>query len=93
MKPDAPQLFREWLGRKSWVCEPVNLLGITDPYQPAERKFEITPGCLKVASDANQPMYLITKNAMVTWTRSPAARLRAIEALAKRNIPVMANAP
>ncbi len=66
MKHDAPQLFREWLGRKNWDCEPVNLSGITDPYQAAERKFNITRGCLEVANHCRQPIFLITKNALVT---------------------------
>ncbi len=70
VKPNAPELFRKWLARKSWVCEPVNLSGITDPYQPAERKFEITRGCLQVAAacrqpPCRQPLFLITKNAML----------------------------
>ncbi len=65
VKPDAPNLFRKWLSRPAWDSEPVNLSGITDPWQPAERKFEITRGCLQVAVDCRQPLYLITKNALI----------------------------
>lgn len=80
VKPDAPKLFRKWLKRKSWVCEPVNLSGVTDPYQPVERKFEITRGCLKVALDCNQPVYVITKNGLVTRD------IDLLEQLASRNL-------
>ncbi len=66
VKPEAPQLFQKWLARRNWKCEPVNLSGITDPYQPAERKFEITRGILQVALDCQQPLFVITKNAMIT---------------------------
>ena len=66
VKPNAPELFRKWLSRKNWQCEPVNLSGITDPYQPVERQLRITRGCLEVAEQCGQPIYLITKNAMIT---------------------------
>jgi DNA repair photolyase len=66
VKRDAPRLFREWLARPSWQCEPVQISGVTDPYQPAERKFAITRGLLQVANECSQPVHLITKNAMVT---------------------------
>ncbi len=66
VKRDAPGLFRKWLSRPAYRCEPVNLSGVTDPYQPAEREFEITRGCLHVALQCHQPVFLITKNAMVT---------------------------
>ena len=75
VKPDAAPLFRKWLGRGSWQCEPVNLSGITDPYQPAERKFGITRQCLEVAVECRQPMYVITKNALVTRDLDLLARL------------------
>jgi DNA repair photolyase len=40
--------------------------GVTDCYQPIERKLEITRRCLQVAVEARQPMALVTKNALVT---------------------------
>src|SRR5207248_1640039 len=64
-KADAPELFRDFLARDSWVHEPVVLSGVTDCYQPAERHFRVTRGCLEVAAEARQPVSLITKNALV----------------------------
>jgi DNA repair photolyase len=65
VKEDAPELFREFLGRKNWVPEPIAMSGVTDCYQPAERHYRLTRRCLEVASEAKQPMTLITKNALV----------------------------
>lgn len=38
---------------------------MTDPYQPCERRFRLTRGCLEVAAAANQPVGVVTKNALV----------------------------
>lgn len=64
-KPDAPALFREFLGRSSWKPEPITFSGVTDCYQPAERQFQLTRQCLQVALDCRQPVSIITKNALV----------------------------
>lgn len=65
VKRDAPKLFRDWLARPSYTCEPVMFSGVTDCYQPIERKLAITRQCLEVAKEAFQPVSLITKNALV----------------------------
>lgn len=66
VKEDAPELFREFLSRESWTPQPISLSGITDCYQPIERKLTLTRRCLEVAWEARQPMALVTKNALVT---------------------------
>ena len=67
VKPNAPELFKKWLSRPKWIAgvEPVMLSGVTDCYQPCEKKFELTRRCLEIALDARQPMRITTKNAMV----------------------------
>jgi DNA repair photolyase len=65
VKHDAPALLREFLGRPSWQPEPITFSGVTDCYQPAERHFRLTRGCLEVAWEARQPIGIITKNALV----------------------------
>lgn len=64
-KPNAPALFREFLSREGWQSEVIVFSGVTDCYQPAERKFRLTRDCLDVANEANQPVGVITKNALV----------------------------
>lgn len=65
VKEDAPALLREFLGRRGWVPEPIALSGVTDPYQPAERNYRLARGCLEVALAARQPVWIVTKNALV----------------------------
>lgn len=65
VKEDAPALFRDFLARDAWRPEAIMLSGVTDCYQPAERHFRLTRGCLEVAVEARQPMSLITKNALI----------------------------
>jgi DNA repair photolyase len=65
VKHDAPRLLREFLARDAWNPEVIAFSGITDCYQPAERQFRLTRGCLEVASEARQPVGIVTKNALV----------------------------
>ncbi|MEQ8856358.1 PA0069 family radical SAM protein [Gimesia sp.] len=65
VKRDAPKLFRDFLSRSDWRPELIAFSGITDCYQPAEREFQLTRQCLEVASEANQPVGIVTKNALV----------------------------
>ena len=64
-KPDAARLFEKWLSRRSYCCEPVNLSGGTDCYQPVEKDFQLTRQCLEVAVACRQPVTIVTKNALV----------------------------
>jgi DNA repair photolyase len=66
VKEDAPSLFRDFLCRPAWRPEAVVFSGVTDPYQPAERRYRLTRGCLEVAVEARQPIGIVTKNALVT---------------------------
>jgi DNA repair photolyase len=65
VKENAVALFRDFLARDDWQVEPVVFSGVTDCYQPAERRFRLTRGCLEVAVEARQPIGIVTKNALV----------------------------
>ena len=65
VKEDAPELLRRELSKKSWQPQIVALSGVTDPYQPLERKFEMTRRCLQVFAEFRNPVALITKNHLV----------------------------
>lgn len=65
VKHQAPALFREALASKRWQPQVVAFSGVTDCYQPIEREFELTRGCLEVALDFRNPVVIITKNRMV----------------------------
>ena len=65
VKRNAPELFRRWLRRPGYRPEALSFSGVTDCYQPAERHFRLTRGCLEVAAAAKHPVSVITKNALV----------------------------
>ena len=65
VKHHAPELLRQQLAHPSWQPEPIAMSGVTDCYQPAERKFELTRKCLEVLREARQPVAIVTKNALV----------------------------
>lgn len=64
-KPDAPELLKKELARKSWKGEPVVMSAITDVYQPVEHTMRIARQCLEVLAQCNQPVSTMTKSAMV----------------------------
>jgi DNA repair photolyase len=65
VKFDAPALLRKELNDAKWAAEPISVSGVTDCYQPAERNFHITRGLLEVMHEANQPVGIVTKNALI----------------------------
>jgi DNA repair photolyase len=66
VKRRAPELLRRELSAKKWEPQALALSGITDCYQPAERHFRITRGCLEVLAEFRNPVSIITKNFLVT---------------------------
>jgi DNA repair photolyase len=66
VKSRAADLFRDWMARPTYEPETVAFSGVTDCYQPIERKLKVTRQCLEVARDAGHPVSVITKNRLVT---------------------------
>jgi DNA repair photolyase len=64
-KVNAAELLRKALSRPGYQCEVISLGANTDPYQPAERKLNITRSVLQVCNEFNQPVGIVTKNALV----------------------------
>jgi DNA repair photolyase len=65
VKEDAPELLRKELSSPKWQPQTLVMSGVTDPYQPAERKLEITRRCLEVLAEFRNPVGIITKNELV----------------------------
>lgn len=65
VKPRAAELFREWLCRPGYQPESIMFSGVTDCYQPVERRLKLTRACLEVALEARQPIALVSKNSLV----------------------------
>lgn len=66
VKEDAPELLRRELASPKWTPQTIAISGVTDPYQPIERKLRLTRGCLEVLAEARNPVVIITKNFTVT---------------------------
>lgn len=66
VKLRAPELLRRELTAKRWVPQAIAMSGVTDCYQPAERHFRLTRRCLEVCAELRHPIFIITKNALVT---------------------------
>lgn len=66
VKYDAPELLRKAFRSPKWNPQVIALSGITDVYQPIERKLKITRQCLEVFSEFRAPVGIITKNYLVT---------------------------
>jgi DNA repair photolyase len=69
VKEDAPELLRRELSSPRWRPRVIALSGVTDPYQPAERRFQITRRCLEVLAEFRNPVGIVTKNGLVARDR------------------------
>ena len=65
VKPDAPELLKRALAASGWRPQTLALSGVTDPYQPVERRLEITRACLEVLLECRHPVSIVTKNHLV----------------------------
>jgi DNA repair photolyase len=66
VKTEAASLLRRELSSPKWKPKVIVMSGVTDCYQPFERKFQITRQCLEVLLDFRNPVGIITKNRLVT---------------------------
>jgi DNA repair photolyase len=66
VKTNAPELLRAELESPRWQPQTLVMSGVTDPYQPVEKKLRITRGCLEVLAKYRNPVAIITKNRLVT---------------------------
>jgi DNA repair photolyase len=66
VKEAAPELLRRELSAKRWRPQIVGMCGVTDAYQPIERRLELTRRCLQVFAEFRNPVQVITKNGLVT---------------------------
>jgi DNA repair photolyase len=66
VKEDAPELLRHELLSKRWEPQVIAISGVTDGYQPIERRLKLTRRCLEVLVEFRNPVVIITKNELVT---------------------------
>ena len=65
VKENAPAILRRELAAPRWKPQVVAISGVTDAYQPLERRLRLTRRCLEVFVEFRNPVTIITKNALV----------------------------
>ena len=66
VKYEAPTLLRRELQHPKWKPQAIAISGVTDAYQPVEKRLGITRQCLRVLQTFHNPCGIITKNQLVT---------------------------
>jgi DNA repair photolyase len=66
VKEHAPELLRKELSSPRWESTVLSMSGVTDPYQPVEKRLRITRRCLEVLAEFRNPVAIVTKNHLVT---------------------------
>jgi DNA repair photolyase len=83
VKENAPELLRKELSSRKWKPQKIALGGVTDCYQPVERRLQVTRRCLAVLAEFRNPVSITTKNALIVrdldWLRELATH-RAVHA-------------
>lgn len=64
-KKRAGALLEAFFRKKNYICETICIGSNTDPYQPVEKKHEITRSLLQVFLAYQHPVALITKSALI----------------------------
>ncbi len=82
VKEDAPELLRRELASPQWTPQVLAVSGVTDPYQPVERRLKLTRRCLEVLAEFRNPVVIVTKNHLVTRDLDLLAELARHEAAA-----------
>src|SRR6478609_6591008 len=65
VKTNVAAVLRRELARPSWQREPVAVGAATDPYQPAEGRYQLTRGCLEALAEAANPFSIITRGPLI----------------------------
>jgi DNA repair photolyase len=64
-KKNAAALLKKELSRPRYVCKAINLGANTDPYQPIERKLNVTRSILEVLQEFRHPVTIVTKGHLI----------------------------
>ena len=66
VKSRVAELLRKELSSPKWKPQIIAMSGVTDCYQPIERKLKLTRRCLEVLAEFRNPVCIITKSYLVT---------------------------
>jgi DNA repair photolyase len=77
VKVNAAEVLARQMRRAKWGN--IALSTVTDPYQPLERRYEISRACLEVLTAYDFPISILTKSALVLRDLDLLRRLRDVE--------------
>lgn len=66
VKENAAELLERELSSQKWTPQVLGCSGVTDCYQPVERRLKITRACIEVLARFRNPVTIVTKNHLVT---------------------------
>jgi len=81
VKDGAPELLRSALASPRWTPRPIAIGGVTDPYQPVERRLRLTRRCLEVLTEFRNPVAIVTKGSLITRDVDLLAALARVDAV------------
>ncbi|TAL89352.1 MAG: PA0069 family radical SAM protein [Rhodanobacter sp.] len=64
-KGNFAEVLREELAKPGYKVSPINIGSNTDPYQPIEKRWQLTRGALELLAACHHPCTIVTKNALV----------------------------
>lgn len=64
-KGNFAEVLRLDLSKPGYTVSPINIGSNTDPYQPIEKRWQLTRVALQVLAECHHPCTIVTKNAMV----------------------------
>jgi DNA repair photolyase len=64
-KDNAVELLRDTISKPTYVCKPIALGSNTDPYQPIEKRYQLTRQLLQLLAEYRHPVMLVTKGVLI----------------------------
>jgi DNA repair photolyase len=83
-KPNAAELLRKTLAKPNYVPAPIAIGTNTDPYQPIEKRYQITRSILELMLETQHPIGITTKSNRIVDD------VDLLETLAKKNLTAVA---
>jgi DNA repair photolyase len=65
VKSNIAAVLDQELSRPGWSGEPIAIGTATDAYQPAEKRFRLTRGCIEVLARHRNPFSIVTKSSLI----------------------------
>ena len=65
VKVNIAEVLRRELARPRWEHETVAIGAATDPYQPAEARYQLTRSCIEALFEAHNPFNIITRGPLI----------------------------